>query len=72
MFPPHSPSIFLEWASPRYFISKRRTTFPHPLAGSPVSEALHLDIFHQPLRCRFFDSLKSRMGDGTKEEDFSH
>jgi hypothetical protein len=22
-----------------------------------ISEALHLDIFHQPLRTRFFDSL---------------
>jgi hypothetical protein len=22
-----------------------------------ISEALHLDIFHQPLRSRFFDSL---------------
>ncbi len=25
--------------------------------GSPVSEALHMDIFHQPLRKRFFDVL---------------
>ena len=24
-----------------------------------ISEALHLAIFHQPLRCRFFDSLIS-------------
>jgi len=28
------------------------------VGGSPVSGALHLDIFHQPLRSRFFDSLK--------------
>ena len=28
-----------------------------PLWGrSPVSEALHLDIFHQPQRSRFFDA----------------
>jgi hypothetical protein len=30
---------------------------PHPAGGSPVSEALHMDIYHQPLRSRFFDSL---------------
>jgi hypothetical protein len=30
---------------------------PHPAGGSPVSEALHLDLFHQPLRIRFFESL---------------
>jgi hypothetical protein len=30
---------------------------PHPAGGSPVSEALHTDIFHQPLRSRFFDGL---------------
>jgi hypothetical protein len=30
---------------------------PHPAGGSPVSEALHLGIFHQPPRRRFFDSL---------------
>ena len=34
---------------------------PHPAGGSPVSEALHLDIFHQPLRHRFFDSFKGRI-----------
>ncbi|KPK27569.1 MAG: hypothetical protein AMK69_10330 [Nitrospira bacterium SG8_3] len=30
---------------------------PHPAGGSPGSEALHLDIFHQPHKRRFFDSL---------------
>ena len=30
---------------------------PHPAGGSPVSEALYMDIFHQPLRNRFFESL---------------
>ncbi len=40
--------------------------YPHPssLRRTPmyasflgISEALHLDIFHQPLRSRFFDSF---------------
>jgi len=26
-----------------------------------TSEALHMDIFHQPLRNRFFDSLAKRL-----------
>ena len=35
---------------------------PHPAGGSPVSEALHLDIFHQPFRSRDFDSLNGLNG----------
>ncbi len=30
---------------------------PHPPGGSPVSEALHPNPFHQPLRSWFFDTL---------------
>jgi hypothetical protein len=33
----------------------RRTLMYASFLG--ISEALHLDIFHQPLRTRFFDSL---------------
>ena len=33
---------------------------PHPAGGSPVSEALHTDIFHQPLTSRFFDNFLVR------------
>ena len=36
--------------------SLRRTSMYASFVG--ISEALHLDIFHQPLRSRFFDSLK--------------
>jgi hypothetical protein len=32
-----------------------------------ISEALHLDIFHQPLRSQFFDSL---LGRGDSEFEF--
>ncbi len=35
--------------------SLRRTSMYASFLG--ISEALHLDIFHQPLRCRVFDSL---------------
>ena len=30
---------------------------PHPVGGSPVSEALHLDIFRQPLESRFLGTV---------------
>jgi hypothetical protein len=40
--------------------SLRRTPMYASLLG--ISEALHLDIFHQPLRKRFFESLV-RFGD---------
>jgi hypothetical protein len=33
-----------------------------------ISEALHLDIFHQPLRFGFFDSLGSEFATGKKNE----
>jgi hypothetical protein len=36
--------------------SLRRTSLYASFLG--ISEALHLDIFHQPLRSWFFDSLK--------------
>ena len=41
----------------RYFhpSSLRRTSMYASFLG--ISEALHLDIFHQPLRNRFFNSL---------------
>jgi hypothetical protein len=35
--------------------SLRRTSLYASFLG--ISEALHMDIFHQPLRSRFFDSL---------------
>ncbi len=35
--------------------SLRRTSMYASFLG--ISEALHLDIFHQPLRSRFFDSF---------------
>jgi hypothetical protein len=35
--------------------SLRRTSMYASFLG--ISEALHMDIFHQPLRSRFFDSL---------------
>ncbi len=35
--------------------SLRRTCMYASFLG--ISEALHMDIFHQPLRIRFFDSL---------------
>ena len=35
---------------------------PHPAGGSPVSEALHMDIFYQPLRSQFFDSPVRSLG----------
>ena len=35
--------------------SLRRTSMYASFLG--ISEALHMDIFHQPLRNRFFDSL---------------
>jgi hypothetical protein len=35
--------------------SLRRTFMYASFLG--ISEALHMDIFHQPLRSRFFDSL---------------
>jgi hypothetical protein len=36
--------------------SLRRTSMYASFLG--ISEALHMDIFHQPLRSRFFDSLR--------------
>jgi hypothetical protein len=36
-------------------LSLRRTFMYASFLG--ISEALHMDIFHQPLRSRFFDSL---------------
>jgi hypothetical protein len=36
--------------------SLRRTSMYASFLG--ISEALHLDIFHQPLRSRFFDSFR--------------
>jgi hypothetical protein len=35
--------------------SLRRTSMYASFLG--ISEALHMDIFHQPLTCWFFDSL---------------
>jgi hypothetical protein len=35
--------------------SLRRTSMYGSFLG--ISEALHMDIFHQPLKSRFFDSL---------------
>jgi len=43
-----------------YPSSLRRTSMYASLLG--ISEALHLDIFHQPLRSRFFDSLNINQG----------
>jgi hypothetical protein len=40
-----------------YPSSLRRTSMYASFLG--ISEALHLDIFHQPLRSRFFDSLSA-------------
>jgi len=40
-----------------YPSSLRRTSMYASFLG--ISEALHLDIFHQPLRSRFFDSLNT-------------
>jgi hypothetical protein len=40
--------------------SLRRTTTYASFLG--ISEALHLGIFHQPLRGRFFDSLNEAIG----------
>jgi hypothetical protein len=40
--------------------SLRRTSMYASFLG--ISEALHLDIFHQPLRSRFFDCLASQGG----------
>ena len=39
-----------------YPSSLRRTSIYASFLG--ISEALHLDIFHQPLRSRFFDNLQ--------------
>jgi hypothetical protein len=36
--------------------SSLRRTFMYA-SSLGISEALHMDIFHQPLRSRFFDSL---------------
>jgi DHA1 family multidrug resistance protein-like MFS transporter len=36
--------------------SLRSAQTPPLRGGSPVSEALHLSVFHQPLKIRFFDS----------------
>jgi hypothetical protein len=36
------------WICPRFAWT------PHPVGGSPVSKALHMYIFHQPLESRFF------------------
>jgi hypothetical protein len=38
--------------------SLRRTSMYASLLG--ISEALHMNIFHQPLRNRFFDSVVER------------
>jgi len=35
---------------------------PHPVGGSPVSEALHMGVFPQPLRGRLFESLDEGSG----------
>jgi hypothetical protein len=40
--------------------SLRRTSLYASFLG--ISEALHLDIFHQPLRSLFFDSLYTENG----------
>ncbi len=42
-----------------YPSSLRRTSKYASFLG--ISEALHMDIFHQPLRRRFFDSLNIRL-----------
>ncbi len=52
--------------------SLRRTSMHASFLG--ISEALHLDIFHQPLRSRFCDSLvegdeRSTMPDTSLEND---
>ncbi len=39
--------------------SLRRTSMYASFLG--ISEALHLDVFHQPLRTWFFDSLKVKV-----------
>ena len=52
-------------------LSLRSAQSPPLRGGSPVSEALHMDIFHQPLRRRFFDSLvdiKSKKADPHTED----
>ena len=40
-------------------ICPRLAWTPHPAGGSPVSEALHLDIFRKPLRSRFSKILNA-------------
>ncbi len=49
---------FLEISSPPL----RAAQSPTLPVGSPVSKALHLDIFHQPLGSRFFDNLNRSLG----------
>jgi hypothetical protein len=44
-----------------YPSSLRRTSMYASFLG--ISEALHLDIFHQRLRSRFFDSLNKCLGE---------
>jgi hypothetical protein len=38
-------------------ICPQKTRTPHPLGGSPVSDALHLDVFEQPALQVFFSNL---------------
>jgi hypothetical protein len=45
-----------------YPSSLRRTSMYASFLG--ISEALHMDIFHQPLRRRFFDGFDGTMCNG--------
>ena len=48
--------------------SLRRTSMYASFLG--ISEALHLDIFHQPLRSRFFESLNKYLQGGLLSEKY--
>ena len=56
---------FIGEVDPKSFRSSREAVGKHPSVPTPsglpsflrISEALHMNIFHQPLRNRFFDSL---------------
>jgi hypothetical protein len=38
-------------------ICPQKTRTPHPSGGSPVSDALHLDVFDQPVQQVFLSNL---------------
>jgi hypothetical protein len=54
--------FYRDYSHPSEFLYLRFAPAQSPPlpGGSPVSEALHLDIFHQPQMSPFFDSLASR------------